>query len=186
MNNHFAGVLFIVSLLHPAASAFAQEPNMERAQALLQPFKTGLMAALKAGLQQGPVEAIAACNIQAPAIAANLSREEFRVGRSSHRLRNSFNTAPEWAAPSLNEYANGGDLKPELVPLGNGHWGYVEPITLQPLCTTCHGETLAAPVEERIRELYPNDQATGFKPGEFRGIFWMEFTEDGDRPDSGL
>ncbi len=40
-----------------------------------------------------------------------------------------------------------------------------------PLCLACHGETLAAPVAEKIGELYPADKATGFREGDIRGAF---------------
>ena len=62
-----------------------------------------------------------------------------------------------------------------MVALGAGRIGYAEPIFMKPLCVTCHGEALAAPVRERIAELYPEDRATGFRVGDFRGLFWAEF-----------
>ena len=55
--------------------------------------------------------------------------------------------------------------------------GYVEPIVMQPMCLTCHGESLAPEIAARISEVYPDDQATGFKVGDFRGVFWVEFPE---------
>ncbi len=33
---------------------------------------------------------------------------------------------------------------------------------------------LAEGVGERLAELYPDDRATGFAPGELRGWFWMK------------
>jgi hypothetical protein len=61
------------------------------------------------------------------------------------------------------------------VELSDTRLGYVEPIFLQPVCLTCHGETLAPDVASRIEELYPDDQATGFAVGDFRGLFWVEY-----------
>jgi hypothetical protein len=60
------------------------------------------------------------------------------------------------------------------VALGGGRHGYVEPIVMQPLCVTCHGEEIAEPLRQRIAELYPEDRATGFRVGELRGLFWVE------------
>jgi hypothetical protein len=42
-------------------------------------------------------------------------------------------------------------------------------IPMEPLCTTCHGKTLAPDVAAAIAKAYPNDQATGFEPGQLRG-----------------
>ena len=63
----------------------------EQAAAALKPFKQKLMQALTDGLQQGPVAAIDKCQLEAPMIAAALSQDGIRVGRSSHRLRNPGN-----------------------------------------------------------------------------------------------
>jgi hypothetical protein len=98
------------------------------------------------------------------------------VGRASHRLRNPANVPPEWVAPILDAYvASSADRAPRAVPLADGRWGYVEPILLQPPCLACHGETLAPDVASRIAALYPDDRATGFRVGDLRGVFWIEY-----------
>ncbi|NNC63672.1 MAG: DUF3365 domain-containing protein, partial [Gammaproteobacteria bacterium] len=108
--------------------------------------------------------------------AEALSRDGVRVGRASHRLRNPSNAAPDWVAPILDEYANEpSDRTPRTVSLGTDRSGYIEPIVLQPLCLTCHGDNLAPEVASRIRELYPADRAVGYQAGDLRGVFWAEF-----------
>jgi hypothetical protein len=140
------------------------------------PFKRALQEALLQGLSQGPVEAIAACQVKAPEIARALSRDGVRLGRASDRLRNPANAAPDWARPILDAYvANPWDRAPRALSLPNGQSGYVEPILVQPLCLTCHGEALAAGVASRIRELYPQDRAVGYRVDDLRGVFWVEF-----------
>ena len=49
---------------------------------------------------------------------------------------------------------------------------YMKPIMMvdQP-CSVCHGGALADDVKAKVSALYPDDQATGFKPGELRGAF---------------
>lgn len=173
----FLSLLLTALLCHaPAGSAQERDPAMVRGQDILQPFKQTLMQALQAGLQQGPVAALDACRLQAPAIADALSVDGVAVGRTSHKLRNPANASPAWASPLLAAYLEDPDDRaPHTVSLDDGRTGYVEPIILQPLCTTCHGDAIAGPVLERIHALYPQDQATGFTPGELRGIFWAEF-----------
>ena len=127
-------------------------------------------------MRQGLPEAIAACRVQAPAIAESLSQQGVRVGRTSHRLRNPANTAPAWVAAILADYLeNSDDREPRRIALDATHAGYVEPITMQPLCTTCHGDELAPDVAGKLAEMYPEDRATGFAPGDLRGVFWVEF-----------
>ena len=143
---------------------------------LLQPFKKELQAALQAGMAQGPLEAINVCAVQAPDIAASLSIDGVRMGRTSHKLRNPGNVAPDWATDVMHSYlADASARKPVTTELGNGRIGHVEPILLQPMCITCHGEAIAPEIEELLSEAYPEDRATGFRTGDLRGIFWVEY-----------
>jgi hypothetical protein len=144
--------------------------------AILAPFKQDLQAALKSGMATGVVAAVTVCQLQAPAIAAAYERDGVRVGRASHKLRNPANAAPGWVQPILDQYLTApAERAPRVVPLPDSRTGYVEPIILQPLCTACHGDNLTRDVAQRINELYPDDQAVGFQPGELRGVFWAEY-----------
>lgn len=156
--------------------AHAEEPGADAGAKLLAPFKRDLQQALREGLAKGPAEAVAACRVRAPEIANARSQEGIRLGRASHRLRNPANVPPDWVAPILDAYvATPSERSPRTVRLGEGRAGYTEPILLQPLCLSCHGDALAPGVADRIEELYPHDRAIGFQVGELRGVFWVEF-----------
>lgn len=43
-------------------------------------------------------------------------------------------------------------------------------------CVVCHGEQIAEPVAARLSELYPEDEARGYKPGDLRGAFTLTYT----------
>lgn len=190
LTTHRTASLFVLGLLTstlaltaalpwpPAAraeDAGAEDASSKRARETLGPFKRALKQALTEGLRDGPVQAIDACHTQAPDIAQAHSTSGVRVGRASHRLRNPQNAAPDWVQPVLDAYvADDAHRAPRLVALGDGRVGYVEPIRIQPLCLTCHGETLAPAVRARIDALYPEDAATGFAPGDLRGVWWVE------------
>jgi len=171
----------IVATIVVAMCAACERPTVDykaEGAALLMPFKTDLKAALVKGMEAGPVEAISACRIEAPQISSKLSVDGVVMGRSSHKLRNSGNASPVWLEPILRGYADGSsDLAPVDVSTGDGRVGYVEPIIMQPMCLACHGEELQADVAARISENYPEDRATGFKAGDFRGVFWVEFPD---------
>jgi hypothetical protein len=48
---------------------------------------------------------------------------------------------------------------------------YAKPIVLQPMCTACHGspDQISPEVKAKLEQLYPNDKAVNYKPGELRG-----------------
>lgn len=170
-------LLLTALLLQPVTALSAQPQLTPAAQKALTQYKQDLQAALQAGMAQGLDEAISACNTQAPQIADRLSQEGIRLGRSSHRLRNPQSIPPDWAQPTLEDYLAHPETRlPRHVQLDNHRAGYIEPIVLKPLCTACHGTHLADPVATRLAELYPDDEATGFEPGDLRGIFWVEYT----------
>lgn len=157
----------------PESAARDREPSrVERARAALAPLKSRLMAALTEALGEGPGAAVAACRVEAPRIAAELSGDGLRVGRTSHRLRNPANAPAPWMRPLLQRYVEGEDAPHLTVELDGGALGYAEPIRTQPLCLDCHGTELPEPVRTQLAELYPQDRATGFAEGELRGLFW--------------
>lgn len=163
MKSHVFAVFVALSLV-----ACSEPPvdSQVRGAELLSPFKAELKEALVAGMQEGPAAAIEICSEKAPVIAAGLSVDGVTMGRSSHKLRNPENAPPEWLEPVA---------EPILVDLGDGRHGYAEPIFIQPLCLTCHGSNIDPAIAARIEALYPDDQATGFREGDFRGVFWVEF-----------
>ncbi len=171
----------VVAAIVVAMCAACERPAVDytaKGAALLQPFKANLKTALVTGMESGPVQAISACSIEGPSIAAVLSVDGVSMGRSSHRLRNPENMTPEWLEPVLRGYADGSkDLAPIAMEIEVGRMGYAEPIIAQPMCLACHGVELQPDIAAKISESYPEDRATGFKDGDFRGVFWVEFPD---------
>jgi hypothetical protein len=129
-----------------------------------------LMNALEAG---DAASAISVCKEEAPRIARKVSQSQgVRIGRTSFRLRNPENTAPAWAESMVEQQLT----EPQFVDLDDGSLGALLPITLQPLCMTCHGpqDQIADEVKAALARHYPDDQATGFQAGDLRGWFWIE------------
>jgi hypothetical protein len=157
----------------PAVPEISQQ-DLERARAALEPFKQQLMEALVTALEEGPENAIKVCRLRAPEIASELSTAEVRMGRTSHRLRNPQNSPEPWMEPLLASYLeDSAKVEAQAVRLPGGTFGYVEPIRVRHFCLSCHGPSLDPSLENVIRELYPDDQATGFRAGGFRGLFWV-------------
>ena len=137
------------------------------------------MAALSAGMEQGPDAAIEVCKIQAPAIALSVSSESVKIGRTTHKLRNPENAPKAWMQPLLESYlANPEQQEPMVVQIDKDTFGYVEPIFVKGKCLNCHGSELKPAVTAQLKKMYPGDQATGFAEGDFRGLFWVQMKQD--------
>ncbi len=56
---------------------------------------------------------------------------------------------------------------------------YYRPIVLQGQCVVCHGpkSTIGEDHYESIKSIYPEDKAIGFKPGDLRGMWRVEWVE---------
>ncbi len=172
----FMTAALLVLTVSMPGMAQTQDAESNRGAELLMPLKKNLKQALMAGMQEGPVNAISVCKDQAPAITAALAAEGVEIGRSSHRLRNPDNSAPEWANKVLKTYLNDEtDRAPRVVSLANNREGYVEPITIKPLCLACHGDNLAPDIAAQIQVMYPEDKATGFRLDDLRGVYWVEY-----------
>lgn len=172
-------IAIVLSFLATLPACKRSEINQSKwkaagAEAVL-PFKKSLKGALLAGMEEGPMTAISACRVEAPKLAEAASVAGVRVGRASTKLRNPANAAKPWMNAIIDVYEADPERRaPVVVVVDDSTIGYVEPIFMQPLCLTCHGDALAPELQAKFDELYPTDQATGYKAGDFRGVFWAE------------
>jgi len=177
----FAGVAYYGWQQYQEAQLKLWQEKAQLAEETLKPIKLKFKETLMGGMQQGVVEAINYCNLEAPAISEQVPAG-VTVGRTSHRVRNSANAPSEVLQAPLNYYlkmeSSGQKANGQITQLPSGEWLYVEPIYTQAVCLACHGENIAAEVKAAIDEKYPEDKATGFKEGELRGMFWIKLQED--------
>ena len=130
----------------------------------------------------GAVNAIGVCNTQAPEIAGRVSTQnQVKLSRVGTRARNPVMGVPnDWQAKALAQFdaalARGekpADLEfSETVNTASGkEFHFAKPIVLQPMCVSCHGspEQISPEVKAKLSELYPNDKAVGYQPGQLRG-----------------
>jgi len=175
----FLGLVVLLAGCARAPQDSSPEPvsaeTVERARAIAATFKGTLKEPLMEGLQEGPAETIDACAILAPDLAADLSVDGVRIGRTSHRLRNPANAGADWLQPLLEEYRQTAPgAEPKAIWIDDATVGYVEPLYVGKPCLACHGEAVADEVLAEIRAIYPQDEATGFREGDFRGLVWVE------------
>ncbi len=155
------------------------EEAVRRARSVAAQFKANLKAALMEGLADGPVQAIGACSVQAPELAARLSSQGVRIGRTSRNLRNPANAPEPWIVPLLDQYeGTAPGAGPKAVRVDDATIGYVEPLYVGKPCLTCHGPAIPADVREEIGKIYPEDRAVGMAEGSFRGLVWVTIRQE--------
>lgn len=178
----------IVGLPWVLACQQADEPvpvsqaEMDLAQETLAPFKSELVEALTGSLGEGgPEDAIHICRERAPEIAARLSVGGVEMGRTSHKTRNPANAPQPWVDPLLAAYLEDPkDSAPKAVYIDDSRVGYVEPIYLMSFCLSCHGTQIEPDLLAEIQSVYPEDQATGFRANDLRGLFWVTIPRIGE------
>jgi Protein of unknown function (DUF3365) len=164
----------------PAQDAEEFLPGSRRvAGQLLQELGAQLRAELAKG---GPDGAVSVCRTIAPELAGQLSRARgWRISRVSLKVRNPLLGSPDaWEQSVLADFDRrvAAGEKAEALEFGEvvdepagRYYRYMKAIPAQPLCLTCHGaaDAIPASVRERLRAEYPEDQATGYHPGQVRG-----------------
>lgn len=164
-----------ISALEQEARSISQEFGKE--------LKTILQATI---MTSGPVEAIKVCKSSAPKIAQRLSQQKgWVIGRTSLRVRNTDNAPDQWEQATLalwqNKIARGApveNMKASEVVTANGvaTYRYMSAIPTGQVCLNCHGTSVSGPVKNALQDLYPADQATGFRQGDLRGAFTLQKT----------
>lgn len=158
------------------------EPRAEQSRAAVKDFMLSLKGALKQAMEAGgPVNAIAVCKDQAPAIGGDISSDKgWRVARTSLKVRNPSNAPDDWERKALEDFdrRNAEGENPETMEYyavvresGGPVFRYMKAIPTQHLCLACHGSDIEPEVAAKLDELYPADQARGFKAGDIRGAF---------------
>lgn len=151
-----------------------QQNQLDRALAARDAMMGRLMGRLSEVLTaEGPAAAIVVCQGEAPQIAQAIATEHgVAIGRTSFKLRHPANQPPAWAATLVEQRVE----EPAYLAHPDGRLAALLPIRAKKKCLTCHGGEAEIPgaVREKLEELYPQDQATGFAEGDLRGWFWIE------------
>lgn len=174
--------LVLVALVPAVVQADEMAQNKKQAVAAIKEFggqlKGELQKAMKAG---GPLNAISVCSEKAPAIASEVSKKhKLRIARTSLKTRNPGNRPDEWELKVLNQFEqrkakgeNPGKIAYAEIVNTNGKkvYRFMKAIPTGQLCLNCHGTKVKPEVMSKLKSLYPDDQATGFKAGDIRGAF---------------
>ncbi len=180
-------VVFCLGLVSEPVQADLEKYSADSKAVIKQFFgslKGELVAAIKEG---GPVNAIGVCNSKAPEIAHDLeaTKQGWSIGRTSLKLRNPGNAPDDWEKAVLMDFearkAQGEDpmtmARAEIVTMnGQKIFRFMKAIpTAEKPCLACHGADVSPDVEAKLKALYPDDKARGYKPGDIRGAFTISF-----------
>ena len=184
MNNvKLAHILSALCLIGFSAAQAQDSDMLKQSRAVSQSMLKELGQKLQSSMAEGgPINAIGVCQLQAPEIANRASTSnQAKISRVGTRARNPVMGVPnDWQAKALAQFetalARGekpADLEfSETVTTASGNeFHFAKPIVMQPMCVSCHGspEQISPEVKAKLNELYPNDKAVGYQPGQLRG-----------------
>lgn len=169
----------------PVANALAIEASTADAEVLATARQTAdglgheLMGLLLATLErEGPTAAIAYCSDSAQTRTAALNTATVQVRRVTMQPRNLANAPDAFEEALLRQFtrqhAEGRLPADTSVWVGGGadrELRYLRPIIVQQGCLACHGDPagFAPAIRTALKRHYPDDRATGYAVGDFRG-----------------
>lgn len=168
-------------------AAEVQAAALQKGKAIAAETLGLLSSNLQSAIQQGGVSnALPFCSLAASPLTAGMAAKHgVTLRRFTHKPRNPASRADSIELVVLNEFtealaATPPDPPPPMVTnLTDGTATFFAPIVLNnELCLKCHGEAGKDILPENvavIRRLYPQDEATGFKLGELRGAWRIDF-----------
>ncbi len=170
----------VVMLLAIPAVSCAAESNPKQAIAakaagqLGQEMRKKLIESMQ---KNGLAGAIDICAKDAPAISARIENElGVTIKRTSLKYRNPQN-APDAAEKQVLEVLTAAHSAGEKLPQGvtafpKDRNRFYKAITMEQTCLKCHGDstTMSEAVRKELAVTYPEDNAVGYKEGDFRGI----------------
>ena len=156
-----------------------QKRALEMGEKIALEAEKTLGGALKKAIsEKGFSEAITFCNISAYPLLENLQSDtKSTIRRVTFKQRNPSNKPDDLEAQLLDAYHYNEENNITSTPSVQKHnedYYYVKPIFVKELCLNCHGspeENIEQSNFDKLKELYPEDQAMGYKAGQLRGMW---------------
>lgn len=196
------GALLAIALVVVTACAGGRDdsvsPEAEAAVLrLAEPAADALAGALRGRLLEamqegGPAAAIDVCSERALEITRRIETEQgLAIKRTSFRYRNPLNAPDEDEARALRHFesaaAETGEVPDFWVQKASrSEYRYYRPLSVAPPCLACHGAPadIDPAVAQVLGERYPDDLATGYEAGDFRGAIRVSIPADRVEPAS--
>ncbi len=171
----------------PALTDEVRSAALQRGKAIAMETFSLLSSNLQSAIQQGGVSnALPFCSLAASPLTAGMAgKHGVTLRRITHKARNPAGKADAVELGILQQFRDALAAMPTNPPppivtnLTAGTATFFAPIVLNnELCLKCHGEPGKDIQPEDvavIQRLYPQDEATGFKLGELRGAWRIDF-----------
>jgi hypothetical protein len=137
-------------------------------------LKSNLQMHMKA--DPSGVAALGFCTAKAMDITAEVNKKlppYATVRRTALKTRNTLNTPDITDKEVMATYLKTGS-KEVKVAKAEGETRVYKPLFLEKACLKCHGTNLDPTLKNMILENYPQDEAIGFKEGDFRGVIVVQ------------
>jgi hypothetical protein len=177
-------IFFIGCLNTEKQQGNSEKEYMEKGQQITAAVFSVLSSELQNAMQNGGVEnALQYCNLNALNIVDSLSKvHQAKIRRASDKYRNPADQPTENESVMIAAYQyeikEGKEILPKVIKGNNEQYHFYAPIYVNDLCLKCHGkigEELTQENADLIRKYYPNDMATGYTKGDFRGVWSIDF-----------
>jgi len=176
-------LLMLACLVPLAAPALADEAALlAEAREIPKTMMPRMLEVLENEIaKNGHANAISVCRDKAPQMAKALSEKTgWAIRRVSMKNRNPAAVPDAWEQSVLDEFEKrlaagenpaGIDKSGVVTVNGQKTFRYMKALPTGGVCLDCHGPAnkLAPGVAERVRELYPEDKATGYQLKQLRG-----------------
>jgi len=169
-----------------SVAIFAEGPTTGKEQgvAAIKQLGGALKSKLQAKMKEDPsgIEAVKFCTANADMITKDINGKlpkNISVRRTSLKPRNSADKPDGTDIKVMDVLAKeiaAKQISPNSVKVVevNGGIRVYKPLVTQKVCLKCHGSNISPEISKIIKEKYPQDQATGFKEGDLRGVIVAE------------
>jgi hypothetical protein len=177
--------LFLSTLILGSVAIADEMPVKQEGIKYIKMLGGALKSELKMHMKKDPsgLEALAFCTGSADKITHEVNKKlppYAKVRRTALKVRNSKVNTPditdEKVMKAYEEAIVAKTFTPKdikVVEVGDTTRVY-KPLVTKKVCLKCHGNDLSPKITEALKSAYPNDKATGFKEGDFRGVIVAE------------
>lgn len=165
-------LLFFLFPLTCAAADFKSDAEKQANK-----LKVKLLSEVRSKMAEGgALKAMEFCHEKALGLTEEAAQKGYSLGRTSLKYRNPQNAPEKWMQEFLRQADSSTAKKPyaaRVVQNSKGEDVYLSPLYTAAACLQCHGSPAGA-LKDKLDELYPEDKATGYRPGQFRGFVWVK------------
>jgi hypothetical protein len=179
MHNKLLIIIITLTLSNNLLAELSESKAIELGSKTADIAIKGVVSELENAIKNnGPKEAVKFCNENLPSIMTKIKAEvgeNLKIQRKTDKTRNPKNLADDIDRAALDYFKNDfTKQKTNFIKETENNYIYFQPIYIKPTCLICHGKNIEKSLDQEIKKLYPNDQATGYELGDLRAVIRIE------------